>query len=286
MEVAIAIGFLTVLASFLGIVLAIANSKLKVFEDPRIDTVQELLPGTNCGACGMPGCRVFAEAAVAGKIQPGECRVGGPDTAATVAAYLGVDAGVKEKEVARLLCAGGTDVAIQMAQYIGYPSCQSATAVSGGGKGCRYGCLGFGDCQMVCDFDAIVMSPTGLPVVDVDKCTACGDCVEICPKNLFVLLPVSQHLLVQCKSELEGDTMLDLCKSACTACGKCVADAPQGQLKMQNNLPVLNKELIHLQAPDAVKRCASGAITWIEAQQFPHWHEKQTHVVQKKAGHG
>lgn len=286
MEAVIAIGFLTVLACGLAIVLAIANHRLKVFEDPRIDVVQDMLPGTNCGACGLPGCRLFAEEAVAGHIQPSECRVGGPDTANVVAGYLGVEAGEREKEVARLLCAGGTNVTIQLADYVGYPSCQSATAVSGGNKGCRYGCLGFGDCMDVCDFDAIHMSPTGLPVVDADKCTSCGDCVEICPKNLFVLRPISQHLLVQCKSELEGDAMLELCRVACTACGKCVADAPQGLLKMQNNLPVLNDELLHLQEPDAIKRCASGAITWIDEQQFPEFQDNKTNqnnVVQEKA---
>lgn len=280
MEAVIAIGFLTLLASVLGVVLAIANNKLKVFEDPRIDAVQDMLPGTNCGACGMPGCRLFAEEAVAGHVQPSDCRVGGPDTAAIVADYLGVEAGTREKEVARLLCAGGTNVALQMAEYVGYPSCQSAAAVSGGGKGCRYGCLGFGDCMEVCDFDAIHMSPTGLPVVDAEKCTSCGDCVEICPKDLFVLRPISQHLLVQCKSELEGDELLDLCKVACTACGKCVADAPQGLLQMKNNLPEINDELLNLQEPDTIKRCASNAIVWIDEQQFP---EFQTNVVQEKA---
>jgi Na+-translocating ferredoxin:NAD+ oxidoreductase RNF subunit RnfB len=267
MEAVVAIGFLVGLAGFLGIVLAIANSKLKVFEDPRIDTVQDFLPGTNCGACGLPGCRMFAEQAVAGKIQPSACRVGGPETAAIVADYLGIDAGEIEKEVARLMCAGGTNVAIQMAEYVGYPSCQSAAAVAGGGKGCRYGCLGFGDCMMVCDFDAIKMSPTGLPMIDPDKCTSCGDCVEICPKNLIELRPLKQQLLVQCKSELEGDEILELCKVACTACGKCVADAPPGLLKMKKNLPVINDELIHLQNREATSRCPTGAITWIEQHQ-------------------
>ncbi len=268
MDALIAIGFLVCLASGLGVVLAIANSKLKVFEDPRIDNVQDILPGTNCGACGLPGCRLFAEKAVAGEIQPSECRVGGPETAGTVADYLGVDAGEVDKEVARLLCAGGSNVASQMAEYVGFPSCRAAAAVAGGSKGCRYGCLGFGDCENICDFDAITMSADGLPIVDVEKCTSCGDCVEICPKDILELRPVKQHLLVQCKSELEGDEMLTLCKVACTACGKCVADAPQGLLKMKKNLPVINDELVHLQNMDALKRCPTDAIVWIDEQQF------------------
>jgi len=263
-----AIGFLLSLASALAVVLAVANAKLKVFEDPRIDNVQEMLPNSNCGACGAAGCRAFAELVVAGKLQPSSCTVGGPDTAKQVADYLGVDAGEAVKRVARLHCAGGSDVAIQMSEYKGHESCRSATAVGGGAKGCRYGCLGFGDCMDVCDFDAIRMSPTGLPVVDVDKCTACGDCVDICPKDLFELLPMDQHLIVQCKSELEGDDMLDLCKVGCTACARCVADAPQGLLKMKKNLPSFNAELSHLQSPEATYRCPTRAIVWVDEAQF------------------
>jgi Na+-translocating ferredoxin:NAD+ oxidoreductase RNF subunit RnfB len=268
METLTAIGFLLGLASALAIVLAVANARLKVYEDPRIDHVQEMLPNSNCGACGAAGCRAFAELVVAGKMKPSGCTVGGPDTAEAVAGYLGVDAGEAVKRVARLLCAGGTNVAIQMAEYQGHKSCRAASAVGGGGKGCRYGCLGYGDCFDVCDFDAIRMSPTGLPHVDVDKCTACGDCVDICPKNLFELIDIEQHLLVQCKSELEGDDMLSLCKVACTACGRCVADAPQGLLKMKKNLPALNTDLVHLQSPEATYRCPTGAIAWVEGNQF------------------
>jgi Na+-translocating ferredoxin:NAD+ oxidoreductase RNF subunit RnfB len=280
MENVIAIGFLLSLTTVLGIFLAIANLKLKVFEDPRIDNVQDMLPGSNCGACGLPGCRVFAESVVAGKIQPSGCTVGGTETAEIVADYLGVEAGEVEQTVARLLCAGGTNVAIQMVEYQGHPSCRSAAAVAGGGKGCRYGCLGFGDCRGVCTFDAIVMGPTGLPVVDIEKCTSCGDCVDICPKHLFEILPVEQRLLVQCKSELAGDEILELCKVACTGCEKCVADAAQGLLRMKKNLPTMNPELVHLQSPEATRRCPSGAITWVEGQQFQDDTEVQHAVSQ------
>lgn len=268
MEAITAISFLLGLAGTLGVVLAVANARLKVFEDPRIADVETLLPGNNCGACGLPGCHAFAESAVDGAVKPSDCPVGGADTANAVAEYLGVDAGDTEKKVARLLCAGGTNVAIQMAQYAGYPSCRAAAAVGGGTKGCRYGCLGFGDCMSVCTFDAIAMSPTRIPVVDLERCTSCGDCVDICPKGLYEIMPVSRNLFVQCKSELEGDGLLDLCKVGCTACSKCVADAPAGLLKMKNNLPSLNGDLMHLQTANAVGRCPTGAIVWVEGQQF------------------
>jgi len=279
MEAVIAIGFLVSLSSALGVILAIANSKLKVFEDPRIDKVQELLPGTNCGTCSLSGCRLFAEKAVAGEIQPSECKVGGLETANNVAEYLGVDAGEVDKEVSRLLCAGGNNVAIQAADYVGFPSCRAASAVAGGGKGCRYGCLGFGDCEVICDFDAIIMSATRLPIISAEKCTSCGDCVEICPKDILELRPIRQHLLVQCKSELEGDEILGHCKVACTACEKCVADAPQDLMKMENNLPAINDELIHLQDVSAIKRCPTNAIVWIEEQQFEEGTTVERNVV-------
>jgi electron transport complex protein RnfB len=267
-EALLAIGFLATLTSILAVLLAIAYKRLSVYEDPRIEEITELLPGNNCGACGLPGCRAFAEKAVSGEIQPSQCTPSGAETVELIAQYLGVDAGDTEQRVARLHCAGGTNVAVQLADYRGHESCRSANAVGGGTKGCRYGCLGFGDCDDVCTFDAIHMSDTGLPVVDLDLCTACGDCVDICPKDLFEILPISHRLLVQCKSELEGDEMLALCQVACTACGKCAADAAQGLLTMRNNLPEMDPALLHLQEADATSRCPTRAIVWIEGTQF------------------
>ncbi|MGB5628671.1 MAG: (Fe-S)-binding protein, partial [Woeseiaceae bacterium] len=60
---------------FFGTVLAIAQRFLKVDEDPRIEATNELLPGTNCGACGQPGCLAFAEKLVSGDVEPGQCTV-------------------------------------------------------------------------------------------------------------------------------------------------------------------------------------------------------------------
>ena len=94
-----------------GTVLSVASKVFYVWEDPRIDGVEELLPSTNCGACSRPGCRAFAEALVAGEQQPSDCTVMSEDDREDVAAYLGVDAGEANKRVARLLCAGGKDEA-------------------------------------------------------------------------------------------------------------------------------------------------------------------------------
>ena len=251
-----------------GVFIAIANKRLWVWEDPRIDIVSQMLPNANCGACGLPGCRAFAEQAVAGKVTPAQCTVSGDAARQQIANYLGVDAGEAVKNVARLLCAGGSDVARYQAEYRGLPTCAAAAAVAGGAKGCAWGCLGLADCARVCDFDAIQMSEFGLPVVDIDKCTACGDCVEACPKGLLELRPVNAGLLVQCKNLIVGDDALEQCKVACTACGKCVQDAAIGLISVASGVAVLNYDKISLAEPRAVERCPTGAIVWLSGAQF------------------
>jgi RnfABCDGE-type electron transport complex B subunit len=258
-----AVGALGGITLILAVMLILANKKLYVQEDPRIDVVEEMLPHANCGACGYPGCRPFAEALVNGESLPGKCTVSSEDGRVQIATFLGVDVGAQEKVVARLACAGGINVARNRARYEGLKTCRAAAVVAGGGKGCFWGCLGLADCEVVCDFDAIYMSHFSLPVVDEEKCTACGDCVEICPKDLFSLHTVSHRLWVACKNEEAGDEMLEDCEVACTACGRCALDAPGGLIKMANNLPLVDYSKNHnTEVP--IQRCPTGAIVWIE----------------------
>ena len=245
--------------------LTIANKKLYVYEDPRIDVVEGMLPHANCGACGYPGCRPFAEALVNGEMLPGKCTVSSEDGRKAIAEFLGVDAGSEEKRVARLACAGGLNVAINRAKYEGLTTCRGEALISGGSKGCSWGCLGHGDCETVCDFDAISMNEFGLPVVDEAQCTACGDCVEVCPKDLFSIQPLSHRLWVACKSLEAGDGVLEDCEVGCTACGKCAMDAPN-LISMVHNLPVIDYSKNHqIQVP--IQRCPTGAIVWKDEKQ-------------------
>lgn len=251
-----------------AVFIALANRQLWVWEDPRIDAVASMLPNANCGACGLPGCRAFAEQAVEGIVSPTQCSVGSDDVHSAIASFLGVEAGTAVRRVARLLCAGGTDVAMSQAEYRGIPTCAAAAAVAGGGKGCTWGCLSLADCERSCTFDAIRMSETGLPVVDPVKCTACGDCVDACPKDLFVLLPVDNHLVVQCKNLLAGDEVLEQCQVACTACGKCVQDAAPGLISVTSGIAVVNYDLNAQADRHAVDRCPTNAIVWLDGAQF------------------
>lgn len=250
------------LGVLLGSILAIANKKLHVFEDPRIDVVESMLPGANCGACGMAGCRAFAEAVVTGQMPPGRCSVNSPDMVEKIAEFLGVDAGKTEKRVARLACAGGDNVARRFADYTGLDSCRAAMLVSGGGKTCTWGCLGYGDCVRVCQFDALTMSEHRLPVVDEIKCTACGNCVRECPKNLFSIHPLNHRLWVACSNKLRGKNAKNACAVACIGCGLCAKDAPD-LITMENNLPKVQYEKNDLASESAIQRCPTGAIVWL-----------------------
>jgi Na+-translocating ferredoxin:NAD+ oxidoreductase subunit B len=264
----LAVGILGGVGLVFATMIAFANRKLKVWEDPRIDVVAGMLPGANCGACGVPGCRAFAEKLVAGEEQPAGCNVANADAKSEIAGYLGVDAGQAVKVVARMLCAGGVHVARQQAEYRGLATCAAAAAVAGGGKGCAWGCLGLADCVRSCTFDAMWMNADGIPVVDVDKCTACGDCVDACPKDLLALHPVDHRLLVQCRNLIAGDDVLEECRVACTACGKCVMDAGPGLISVASGVAVLDYRLNDLADARAIDRCPTGAIVWLTGAQF------------------
>jgi len=259
---------MTGLGLFFGIILATAARLFRVAEDPRIQKTEEMLPGTNCGACGEPGCAPFAEAVVKGSAPPSKCTVASVDMIEHIADFLGVDAGEQEKRIARLHCAGGHAQAHQIAEYRGFESCGAAAVISGGGKGCSWGCLGLADCAIACTFDVIHMNANGLPVVDVEGCTACGDCVAACPRDLFEIVPESQKLFVQCATPLDGDAATHLCTAACDACGRCAADAAPGLIEMQDNLPRIDYTAGLPVTPVATQRCPTGAIQWLEGNQF------------------
>lgn len=222
----IALGGLGLLSA---IVLYLIANKFKVIEDPKIDQVEESLPSANCGGCGFPGCRSFAEATVESAKKNGNlndlyCPVGGNEVAESVAGILGLEVEKKDPMIAVIRCNGSFKNTPAKVKYEGATSCAFANSLYAGEGGCQYGCLGLGDCVDSCEFDAIHMNPeTGLPVVN-NKCTACGACVKACPRDIIELRkvgPKEKRIFVSCVNKEKGGPAKKNCEVACIGCGKC-----------------------------------------------------------------
>lgn len=234
-----------------AVVLYMASKKFYVFEDTRIDVVEEILPATNCGGCGFPGCRAFAEALVkADDISSMNCPVGGSATMAKVAEALGKVAGNAKPQVAVVRCNGTCEHRPKLNNYDGAISCAVAAALYGGETGCSYGCLGCGDCVEACKYDAMYMDEeTGLPVIIEDKCIACGKCVEACPKNIIEMRnigPKSRRIFVSCVNKDKGPVAKKSCEVACIGCNKCFKICPHDAITMADNLAYIDDDACKL----------------------------------------
>jgi len=255
---------LSALGVISAVVLYFVAQKFKVYEDPRIDEVEAVLPGANCGGCGYPGCRGFAEAFVkAEDISTLFCPVGGNDTMGNAAKILGKEAAAVDPMVAVVRCAGTPEHRAKTNAYDGAKSCRIATSLYSGDTGCQFGCLGLGDCVDVCNFDAIYIDEvTGLPVVDQDKCTACGACVKACPKFIIELRkkgPKGKRIFVSCINKDKGGVAKKSCSVACIGCGKCVKTCPHDAITIENNLAYIDFNKCKL-CRKCVEVCPTNAI--------------------------
>ncbi len=201
------------LGVLVGVGLAAASKIFYVYVDPKILEVEEVLPGANCGGCGLPGCSANAEAIVAGKASPNSCVAAGAEVAEAIAAIMGVAIEAKEPDIARPGCYFGVDDADLKFIYNGMSSCKAAAMLSGGMKICSVGCLGLGSCAKACQFNAIEMGPEGLPVVNEERCTGCGTCEKVCPKHIITLSSVTRRIL----REYTTDECTTPCQRACPA---------------------------------------------------------------------
>lgn len=258
------VAVLGILGGLLAIILYFVAQKFKVYEDPRIDEVEKVLPGANCGGCGFAGCRAFAEALVkSDDFTNLYCPVGGNDTMNNAASTLDRVAEAKDPMIAVVRCNGTCANRPKTNQYEGATSCAVVSALYGGETGCTYGCLGKGDCELSCPFDAIHMNPeTGLPVVDEDKCTACGACVKACPKMIIELRkkgPKGRRIFVSCINKDKGGIAKKACSTACIGCAKCFKTCPFEAITMSNNLAYIDFNKCKL-CRKCVEVCPTNAI--------------------------
>ena len=266
-----------------AIILFVIAQRFKVIEDPRLDLVEDALPGANCGGCGFAGCRNFAEACVrADNLGKLFCPPGGNDTMAEVAAILDKEAVEKDPLVAVIRCSGSFAHRAKVNNYDGAASCAIASSLYSGDTGCQYGCLGHGDCVRVCEFDAIHMNPeTGLPVVTDDKCTACNACVVACPKDIIELRKKNKRdrkIFVSCINQDKGGIAKKSCSVACIGCGKCEKVCPHDAITIENFLAYIDPVKCKL-CRKCVPECPTNAILEIN---FPPIKEKEAELKPDK----
>jgi Na+-translocating ferredoxin:NAD+ oxidoreductase subunit B len=258
----IAVSTLGGLGLFFAGALAIADKKLRVYENPKIAELNEVLPNANCGACGNAGCYDFAVKVVEGKQSAGGCPVGGKELIEDISSILGVEGEASIKQIARVLCRGGNAEAVKKEIiYYNYKGCTVNSIVSGGEKLCLYGCLGGGECVEACQFNALYMNDNGLPVVIDELCTGCGLCVKACSRGVIEIHPADRAMFVFCKNEDDPKTSKKVCTVSCIGCGICARKSDGGVI-MKNNLAIINYSKLDI-SKVPVEKCSTRAIDYL-----------------------
>ncbi|MBU4305555.1 MAG: RnfABCDGE type electron transport complex subunit B [Candidatus Omnitrophica bacterium] len=261
-SIASAVIALSGLGLIFGAVLAWVSKKFHVFVDPRITKVTELLPGINCGACGLAGCAGLAEAVVNKETELAVCVACSPENKKEIAAVLGVSAGdmARSNTLAAIIgCGGGTRCKNKF-EYQGLKDCRVAALTIGAHKECRYSCLEQGTCIEACPFGAITMQPEGVPKVILERCVGCKKCVSVCPRRIIYMVErKKKDVYINCQSRDKGAQVMKKCKVGCIACGKCVKACPVNAIAIENNLAQIDyKKCINCKKCVAV--CPTKAI--------------------------
>ena len=254
-----AIVVLGVLGAIFGLVLAIASKVFEVEKDPREEAVLGCLAGANCGGCGFPGCAGCAAAIVAGTAPVNACPPAGAEAAAKIAEIMGMEAPSGERQVAYVHCNGGC-AAKKRYDYVGVTDCMAATKVAGGPLECNQGCLGLGTCVKVCQFGALSIADNGTAVVDPEKCTNCGACINVCPRHLISSVGVSKKVHVLCMNKDKGKAAMDVCSNSCIGCGLCVKECKKDAIHVVDGCAVIDYEKC-VNCKLCTKVCPRDAIT-------------------------
>ena len=248
-EILIAIGILGGLGLLFGLILTAASKVFYVETDPRLDQLNECLPGANCGGCGYAGCGGYAEAVLNGEAPIGKCASGGNECARAMAAIMGVQAEEVTRKVALVRCSGekrydksGNLVsgAKVKAEYEGFHDCVAASKVGGNGPlSCKFGCLGFGTCVKACKYGAISIV-NGVAKVNEDRCVGCMACAAACPRQLIVPVEPNRNVVIACNSMAKGAVTTRGCTVGCIGCGLCKKICPRDAITIENNLAIID----------------------------------------------
>jgi RnfABCDGE-type electron transport complex B subunit len=255
-------GIVGLLGLSFGAILAVASRVFHVEIDPRVEKINSVLPGVNCGGCGLPGCIAYAEAIVTKDLDFTLCSPGGNACKLKIAEVLGKTAETTAHKTARIACAsGGSHNTNFRYVYDGIQNCHAAAILSNGPNQCIWGCVYQNDCITVCKFDAIKLDEIGQRIIDHVKCCACGACVKVCPRNLIHIVPVKNKVHIHCNSKDKGAISRKYCGAAacCIGCGICQKNCQLGAIKIENNLAVIDYEICNNCGQCALK-CPTKAI--------------------------
>jgi len=231
------LGGLAVAAAF---VLGWASRAFHIEVDPKVEAVQDALPGANCGGCGFVGCAEYAQAVATAGADVDLCAPGGPACARKLAEIMGVELSESLPYRAVVHCVARADQKLPLEKplYVGEQTCRAANLVAGVQR-CTFGCLGFGDCVAACRFDAIHLVD-GRAVVDYEKCTGCKACAMACPRNIITMVPfkAERMLVVGCSNQDTGPDVKAVCTIGCIGCKACSRQTDL--MTMQGNLPIID----------------------------------------------
>ena len=225
----------TVVGAVGAVILVAAAKFMAVEEDPRIEEVNACLAGANCGGCGYAGCADYAKAVVMDGVPCDKCAPGGPAATAAIAKIMGGDATAVVKK-AVVQCQGNSEHCKPSDENKGIQTCAAAAALYGGPKTCAFACIGLGDCTKVCKFDAIHIVD-GVAKVDKEKCTGCGACANVCPKQVIQSNTAGpEKPVVLCSNQDKGPVAMKVCTTACIACGLCQRNCPEDAIHVVDNV--------------------------------------------------
>ena len=187
-------------------------------------------------------------------VPPNLCFPGKAEVAEMVAEITGKKMGAVEDLVAAVRCSRIEGQVSKKENYVGHQTCTAANLAFGGPFACRYACLGFGECEKACPFDAITMEDN-FPVVDPDLCVGCGTCVRTCPKNIIELIPLNARVWVPCSTRDPGKIVKQVCGAGCISCKICVKECPAEAVSMKDNLIQIDHEKCMEYGPDCGEVC-------------------------------
>ena len=236
----IAIFSVTTIGVICAAVLCVASKLMYVKVDERVAQLEACLPGVNCGVCGYSGCAGYAVALLSGKgVKSNLCTPGGADALTQISAILGIEAESFVPKSAIVNCIGDSSAQQKKMEYKGVQSCEAAKQLFGGENSCAFGCLGYGDCRIVCPVNAVCME-NSLARIDARLCTGCALCVKACPNNLISVQNAGTPVFVLCSNIEKGAIVRKKCSRGCIACTKCVRECPNGAISIEDNLATID----------------------------------------------